>query len=177
MPADGFRTPSSQSPGRRLKETRETMWVDPEGASIIHDLHQPGPSGTDIPAAEPANTGAGKVFRVLGVDNITVLVDVRQGGAVSNLHIVPQVSWVKPGESGFAPNAPEWYDLYAEEANDGILVRKDFERAIAGDLRYAFRIPTRGKYMRFKVWGDGAAAGDRCTIRVIRGQDSWGASS
>ena len=179
MSADDDRTPSSRTAAPRLMEERSAMWGEaPPGATFVHSAHAPAglapdpaapntfPAGTVLPATELL-ASFGVPFRVFGVDNITLLVNLVRSD-LTQLNVEVECSYQDV-------DAGEWFALYEDEADTGVLVKKTY--SIPGTPLtglYAFRIPVRGKYMRVKLWGASAANSDRAAVRVIRGQDGFG---
>lgn len=166
MAADSTRTPSAVSKVRRCKEIRELAYVDEKpGALTIHDDYE----SVALPATEGA-AAWGDPFRVFGYDNLTALLHMtKAAGTLTAVNVAVQVSYVPN------PTNSEWYDLYEDEAGDGVLVRKVYVTSIAvAELRVGWHMPVRGKNMRVKLWGTTADGDSRAIMRVIRSQDAWG---
>lgn len=172
MAADSDRVPSSRTPAFRHQQVRQTSYAEADGATFVHKLNQPGADGVDLPTTAPADTDAGMVFSAAGVDLLTVYVDLRHASATA-VHLRAQSSWVGGREGDRRSDSPEWYDVLEDVAGDGALVAKDYVAPVTGDTRLAFRVPVRGKHMRFKVWAPGSST-DRATVRIIRSQDGRG---
>lgn len=158
------RVPNTPSPaGLRQKEMRGTRYVDPppHNAVLAHTEYSEAAAAATEVAAE-----FGDQFGSLGYERVTFLCSVVKGAATT-LHLLVQASNLQDQEQ-----ADDWYDLWADEAGTGVLARKVYDVALAADAQVAFVVPTVGRYMRVKVWMDGADAASRVTVKAIRHADS-----
>lgn len=173
MAAEGQRRQTAQSRGRRSMEVRQTVYEDHyiaaddtgdlrQGAVVASDLY----AAVDIPGTEGAADWDTAVL-VESRDRLTVMLRHTAGTTTTAVHIAVQVSYTDNNEDA------DWYDLFEDEADDGVLVRKVFDWTTAVDGNIAWDIRTHGRYMRFKIWVDGAApAGSRAVLYVRRLQDA-----
>ncbi len=160
MPADNARATQPQATGLRHHQERATNYVDLDFRVVVHDDYD----GVDT--VDEATATWGDPIRVSGYDSLAMFVAHVAGTTTTAVHVAAQVLYADLSDA-------EWFDLYEDEANDGVLVRKVWDLTTAVDLRFAWSLPTVGRYMRFKVWTDGADRSDsRAVIEASRRMDS-----
>lgn len=173
MAGDAVRAESAQAPGLRWADRRATNYEEPVLTTGPYDetirpnltVVQDDANAADM--VDEATADWGSALRVSGYDRITLLLDHIAGTTTSAVHVAMQVSY-----SEKAPDA-EWFDYYADEASDGVLVRKVWDLTTAVDAKVAFEVPTEGVAVRFKVWADGADRSDsRATLYARRIMDA-----
>lgn len=161
MAADNARTSTAQSTGLKHHQERATNYLDEDFRVTVNDDH----SEADMVAEGSAEYG--DPLRVSGYDSLTLFLEHTAGTTTTAVHVAAQV--LHEDDSVDA----KWYDLYEDEASDGVLVRKVWDLTTAVDARVGWSIPTVGRYMRFKVWCDGGDRSDsRATLYATRQMDS-----
>lgn len=173
MAAEGHRRQTAQSRGLRHMEVRQTAYEDQhislddtgeqrQGAVIAHDLY----STVDIPNSEGA-ADWGQPVLVESRDRLTMMLRHTAGATTTAVHVAVQVSYTDNNEDA------DWFDYFVDEANDGALVRKVFDWTTGVDGNIGWNLRTHGRYMRFKVWVDGAGpVGSRALLYARRIQDA-----
>lgn len=160
-----------QQQTRAEHEERGTNRLDPGGAVAVHTMHSPlATTPTQVPATAGA-ASAGNAFRTYARERITVYVEVPAGsrGAMTQLFVVPEVAFVRN------PQDVHFFPLHEDEAGDGVLVAKSYEGPTlsgAARIAWAFRVPTHGVWMRFRIYGTAANTASRATVWVTRHTDS-----
>jgi hypothetical protein len=161
MPADDTRAEQAQATGLRHHQERKTNYLDQDFRVVASE---------DYEEADMVAEGAavwGDPIRVSGYDRLTAFLAHTQGTATTAVHVAAQVLYEDNATTA------RWFDLYEDEADDGILVRKVWDLVTAVSTRVGWSIPTVGRYMRFKVWADGGnRANSRALLEVTRQMDS-----
>jgi len=169
------RIPSSRSRSRRVSETRAQNYEEAaaEGHAVeVWDGAEHGNVG--VLGAEVAMSWGPQLF-VPGYERVHLATDIDFGDVGNDMttaFIVAQGSPVG-GEA-----AEHWYDLYADEALTGVLVRKVWEVPLVtganGKTRIAWPEQLRVfRWMRFKLFVDGSAfANATAKLRASRVMDS-----
>ena len=165
MAGDAIRAQSAQATGRRWSEIRALNYEDPviEPTDADSETVKPGIVLANdeyalIDTVDEATAEWGASIRIDGYDRLTMLLKHTAGTTTSAVHVRAQVSYAKDAIDA------EWFDLFEDEARDGVLVRKDWDWSTSASGNIAWTIYTHGKWIRFKVWTDGA---DRENSRAI----------
>lgn len=157
-----YRTPNAQSKAMRIEEVRRlNHGEDPatDYAVLVFD--------SDGDTTDEAGAVWGPPILVDGFERIALHLRFVYGGSdVSAVHVAMQAS--------HAGGDDQWYDVCADEAGDGVLVRKVFDLAVTSDAQVAWTDQRRvSRLMRFKVWTTGTdRTGSVAELRAVRVMDS-----
>jgi hypothetical protein len=170
----GERTPSSRSRGRRVNDTRKQNYEEAADVFAVVAWNEADHGNAGVLGIE-GDVDYGSAMFVEGYERIHLAVDIDFGAAANDMTMAFIVAQGSPVGGA---SAEHWYDLYADEAETGVLVRKVWELPLViglnGKTRIAWHEQRRVfRWMRFKLFVDGTAFVDATAkLRASRVMDS-----
>lgn len=163
------RNPTPPSRSIRSTEVRRTNYEESAKTGHVYEAWSDG--GADLTDEATAEWGPAAVMP--GYERLHLHLDFVFGDGGNDITTVFIAAQASP--NGKAADQ-HWYDVYADEAATGALVRKVWEISVAavGPERVAWPDQLRvSRYMRFKVWANGTTRTDsRATLSAQRVMDS-----
>lgn len=161
------RDPKPPSRSTRSGEVRRLNAIEAKKAGNVVVVH----GGEDADTTDEGTAEWGPPILVTGYERIMLLLDFTFGDGGNDITTALIAAQASPVSGELAEH---WFDVFADEVGDGVLVRKVWEVPATADTRVAWQDQLRvSYYMRFKVWTNGTTRTDsRATLKAQRVMDS-----